>query len=75
MTGICSAHHPSLGSVKGCAACHATLEDLLGADTVAVMRAEAKAAGEFTCDCGFTYYKTVDDCPLCGRDRPLIILS
>ena len=73
MTGICSIHHPSLGPVEGCANCHATLGDLLGETTVAIMRAEAKAAGLFTCDCGFEYYKTVDACPLCDLERKIIL--
>lgn len=73
MTGICSAHHPSLGPVEGCDLCHSTIEDLLGETTVAVMRAEAEAAGKFTCDCGFEYFKTVNDCPLCGLERKIIL--
>jgi len=66
-------HHPSLGPVEGCAACHASLEDLFGVSEVARMRAEAEAAGLFTCDCGFEYYKTVDACPLCEKERKIII--
>ncbi len=73
MSGICSIHHPQLGPVKGCGACHATLEDLLGASVVAQMQAEAEAAGLFTCDCGFEYYKTVDACPLCDLERKIIL--
>jgi len=73
MSGICSAHHPSLGPVEGCDLCHSTIEDLLGESTVAIMRAEAEAAGLFTCDCGFEYYKTVDACPLCDKERKIIL--
>lgn len=73
MTGICSIHQSRSGPVEGCIPCHSTMEDLLGASTVAQMRAEADAAGEFTCDCGFTYYKTVNDCPLCGLERKIIL--
>lgn len=73
MSGICSAHHPSLGPVEGCDLCHASIEDLFGVDTVIQMRAEAEAAGLFTCDCGFEYYKTVDACPLCAKERKIII--
>lgn len=72
MSGICSAHHPSLEPIEGCAACHASLEDLFGVSEVAQMRAEA--AGKFTCDCGFEYYKTVGACPLCEKERKIIIL-
>lgn len=74
MSGICSIHPPPLGPIEGCVACHSTLADLLGETTVAIMRAEAEAAGLFTCDCGFTYYKTVDSCPLCEKERKIIIL-
>ncbi len=73
MSGICSMHHSSMGPVEGCAACHATMGDLFGESEYARMRAEAEAAGEFTCDCGFTYYKTVDACPLCDKERKIII--
>ena len=66
-------HPPQLGPVEGCAACHATIEDLFGASEVALMRAEAEEAGLFDCDCGFEYYKTVDSCPLCGKERKIII--
>ncbi len=31
--------------------------------------AEAKAAGEHTCRCGFVYYKTIAFCPLCETPR------
>jgi len=74
MSGICSRHHPSLGPVEGCVACHSTVGDLLGESVYAEMRARADAAGLFTCDCGFEYYKTVDACPLCDRERKIIIL-
>ena len=73
MSGICSIHAPQLGPVEGCAACHASLEDLFGVSEVALMRAEAEAAGLFTCDCGFEYYKTVDSCPLCEKERKIIL--
>ena len=73
MSGICSIHHPSLGAVDGCGMCHATVGDLLGESVYAEMRAEADAAGLFTCDCGFEYYKTVDACPLCEKERKIII--
>lgn len=71
MSGICSRH--SGRTVEGCVACHSTLEDIFGDTEVARARAEAKAAGEFTCDCGFTYYKTVNACPLCSKERKIII--
>ncbi len=73
MAGICSMHPPQLGPVEGCAACHATLEDLFGETAVAIARAEAEEAGLCTCECGFEYYKTVDACPLCGLERKIII--
>ena len=73
MSGICSVHPPQIGPVEDCAACHATLEDLFGATEVARARAEAEAAGLFTCDCGFEYYKTVSDCPLCSKERKIIL--
>ena len=73
MSGICSVHAPQFGVAAGCAACHASLEDLLGVSEVIRMRAEAKAAGSFTCDCGFEYYKTVDSCPLCDKERKIIL--
>lgn len=73
MTGICGIHHPSQGPVEGCVACHSTIEDLFGKTEVALMRAEAEAAGLFTCDCGFEYYKTTDSCPLCEKERKIIL--
>lgn len=73
MAGICSMHHPSLGPVEGCAACHATPADLFGNAEWAAMQARAEEAGLFTCDCGFEYYKTVDSCPLCHKKREIII--
>ena len=73
MSGICSVHPPQLGPVEGCVACHSTMGDLLGESVYAQMRAEAEAAGLFTCDCGFEYYKTTDSCPLCEKERKIIL--
>lgn len=73
MSGICSIHQSRPGPVEGCIPCHSTMEDLLGETTVAIMRAEAEAAGLFTCDCGFEYYKTVSACPLCRKERKIIL--
>jgi len=53
--------------------CAATMADLFGESEYARMRAEADAAGLFTCDCGFEYYKTVDSCPLCHLERKIIL--
>lgn len=68
MAGVCSAH-PGDVPVDGCPACHATVAEVLRISEEAwaaeVARAEAK--GRHTCGrCGFTRYKTVDYCPLCG---------
>jgi hypothetical protein len=61
MAGICS-RHPHFES--GCRLCATTLRDALpGFDR---KLAEAKAAGEHTCAaCGFTFFKTIDVCPMC----------
>jgi hypothetical protein len=68
MAGICSAHHPDMGPVEGCAACHATPHDLFPDWDEAVARAEA--AGTAVCACGFEFYRTVDFCPKCGAEAP-----
>ena len=75
MAGVCSRHHPSLGVVEGCDLCTATVADVLGISEgeYAAMAARAEAAGLFTCDCGFEYYKTVDACPACDRERKIIL--
>ena len=74
MAGVCSLHHPSHGVVEGCDMCSATVQELLGLNDseYAAMRCRAEDAGLFTCECGFEYYKTVDDCPLCGAERKII---
>lgn len=64
MSGICSAHQHK---EPGCPACHTEPRDVFPGWDEAV--AEAKAAGEHQCECGFVYYKTVDFCPLCQRTR------
>lgn len=55
--------------------CAATVADVLGISEgeYAAISARAEAAGLFECDCGFTYYKTVDSCPLCEKKRKIII--
>jgi hypothetical protein len=52
MAGVCSAHHPDLGPVEGCAACHSTPAQVLGVteEEWAEKVAEAEAAGEHTCE-------------------------
>ena len=63
--GVCSKsgpHNPN------CRACNTSIEELI--PNIKQLRAEAKAAGEYTCDrCGFTYYKTVGSCPKCNHAR------
>ena len=68
-------HHPSLGPVEGCDLCVTTVQELLGQSDgeYAAMQARAEDAGLFECDCGFEYYKTVDACPLCYKERKIII--
>ena len=75
MAGVCSMHPPQLGPVEDCLACNTTVQELLGLSDAeyAYMQAEAKEAGLFTCDCGFEYYKTTDSCPLCDKERKIII--
>lgn len=74
MAGVCSAHGGP-EPVEGCAACKATVQELLGItdEEYAAMRWQAEDAGLYTCDCGFEYYKTVDACPLCRVERKIII--
>ena len=51
-----------------CRACATNIRELI--PNIDQLRAEAKAAGEHTCErCGFVYYKTVDSCPKCNRVR------
>ena len=63
---ICSVHQVSQ---PNCPQCQITEEVLLQNPFFAKMIQEAKEAGEHTCICGFTYYKTVDNCPLCNAPR------
>lgn len=64
MSGICSVHRHT---EPGCPACHAHPRDLF--PDFDERLAEAEAAGEHKCECGFTYYRTVDSCPACYRSR------
>lgn len=65
MAGICSAHQ---GYEPNCRLCNLTPRDLFPDWDEKL--AEAKAAGEHTCEgCGFVYYKTAEFCPLCEKYR------
>jgi hypothetical protein len=64
MAGLCSAHRDK---VPGCAACEATIYDLL--PNYDRLIAEAEVAGRHTCECGFVYFKTTYMCPKCYRCR------
>jgi hypothetical protein len=65
MAGICSAH---AHYEPGCRLCNVSIERALPGYKRKL--AEAQAAGEHTCKCGFTYYKTIDVCPMCYELRP-----
>lgn len=64
MAGICSRHQKRQ---PDCRLCNTHPRDVFPDWDKKV--AEAKAAGEHTCVCGFKYYKTIDFCPLCGKER------
>lgn len=64
MAGICSRH---VDAEPGCELCAIDIRDVL--PDYDKKLAEAKAAGEHKCECGFTYFKTTDTCPLCSRAR------
>lgn len=68
MSGICS-HHRHFD--PNCHLCKATPHNLF--PDWDEKEAEAKAAGTHDCSCGFTYYRTVDRCPKCGRRRLEIV--
>lgn len=58
---------PHSGDVHNCPSCGDPLRyHIEGWDEA---KARAIAAGEHTCECGFTYYKTTDSCPKCERRR------
>lgn len=63
---ICSIHgRPQ----PDCPQCKITA-DILSRDPVFAKKIqEAKVAGEYTCVCGFIYYKTAHSCPLCSTPR------
>lgn len=61
---ICSAHQTP---DPNCRLCQIKAKDVL--PNYAEKHAEAEAAGEHTCECGFVYYKTTDSCPLCVAKR------
>jgi rubrerythrin len=64
---ICSAHKVL---DPNCKLCQSTPEDLFGKDVWNRMKAEAEVAGEHRClKCGFLFYKTTNNCPLCGKSR------
>jgi len=62
---ICSQHREPDAA---CSLCQADIRDLLPDFDRKV--AEAEAAGQQTCAaCGFVYYRTTWECPLCGFGR------
>lgn len=66
MAGICSKHHPDLGPIKGCIACHSSPEDIIGMEEFQKLRDDVIKAGVIQCrKCRFVYYKPVRSCPLC----------
>jgi rubrerythrin len=66
MAGICSKHQHF---EPGCRLCAIDIRDALPGYEKKL--AEAKAAGEHTCEeCGFVYFKTIDVCPMCYAPRP-----
>jgi hypothetical protein len=67
MAGICSRHFGD-DPMEGCAACHSTIKDLLPNDWER-METEAKEAGRAVCYCGFEFYLTTPQCPLCGSTK------
>ncbi len=63
---ICSKHQKY---DKDCKLCNTDIRELL--PDFDKKLAEAKAAGEHTCEkCGFVYYLTVDYCPSCDTQAP-----
>lgn len=64
MANICSRHQRY---EKDCKLCNSDVRDLFPDWNDKV--AEAEAAGSVTCECGFEYYLTVNDCPMCGNVR------
>jgi hypothetical protein len=66
---ICSVHRKR---DKNCPACNASPRDLFP-DWDQMVK-EAKRAGIYKCECRFKYYKTTNNCPLCGRVRKSIPL-
>lgn len=65
MSGICSAHQHYEPS---CELCNTDVREVL--PDYDRKKAEAEAAGEHDCECGFTYYKTTSFCPKCSRNLP-----
>ena len=66
MAGICSRHQ---GNDPDCAACQAEPRDLFPDWDEKL--AEAEAAGRIHCpECGYEFYLTTRDCPLCGEGLP-----
>ena len=61
MAGVCSRHMDTCD--PDCPACNTTIRELL--PDYDKKHAEALAAGQHTCICGFTYYFTTNLCPLC----------
>lgn len=60
---LCSIHAVKQ---KDCGLCNISLED---EPLFQKKKEEAELAGRHECICGFTYYKTVDACPLCNTKR------
>ena len=58
MSGICSIHR---NHNEDCDLCKASIRDLL----------PDCDAGLVTCVCGFRFFLTVRNCPLCWAERPL----
>lgn len=66
MSGICSAHP---WHEPDCDLCNTDIRELLPDYDAMIARSEA--AGTHDCECGFTYYRVIDFCPLCSRPLPV----
>jgi hypothetical protein len=65
---ICSAHRTP---VPDCPRCQVTSKMMMQDPEWAKKVKKAQEAGEYTCICGFTYYKIISMCPKCGASRPV----